>query len=188
MIVVDPEDVEPKPWRNGRGITRELWAEPSGCGAGDDFEWRLSLADLGEDGPFSRFDGVERVFTPVVGGCFELTVDGRTHRATRYQQVRFPGEAAVAVRGLTEPARVLNLMTPRGRCRGDVQVRRCHGEIAWRAGVRSLLLVAGRLAVGGVELPQLGLAVTTGPALSGTAEDALVAEVHIFRGVRPGTG
>lgn len=184
MIVVDPEDVEPKPWRNGRGITRELWAEPSGSG----FEWRLSLADLGENGPFSRFDGVERIFTPVVGGGFELTVDGRPHRATRYQQIRFPGEAAVAVHGLVEPARVLNLMTVRGRCRGEVRVRRCHGEITWHADVRSLLLLAGRLAIGDVELPRLGLAVTTGPALSGTAEDALVAEVHIFRDVQPGTG
>ncbi|MDA3624028.1 HutD family protein [Saccharopolyspora sp. WRP15-2] len=183
MIVVDPERVEPKPWRNGRGITRELWAEPPGA----DFEWRLSLADLGEDGPFSRFDAVERVFTPVVGGGFELVVDGRPHHADRYQQIRFPGEAEVALRGLVEPARVLNLMTARGRCRGEVHVRRCHGEVTWPAGVRSVLLAAGRLEIGDVELPRLGLAVAEGAALSGVAGEALIAEVHISRDAQ-GTG
>ncbi|MER5388787.1 hypothetical protein [Saccharopolyspora sp. NPDC002686] len=50
-----------------------------------------------------------------------------------------------------------------------------------------MLLAAGRLAIGDVELPRLGLAVAEGEALSGVAEDALIAEVHISRDEQ-GTG
>ncbi|MEV0703581.1 HutD family protein [Saccharopolyspora sp. NPDC050389] len=176
MIIIDSADTTPQPWRNGRGTTRELWAEPAGA----DVQWRLSLADLTEDGPFSRFDGVERVFTPVDGGGFELTVDGRPHPADRHRPIRFPGEAAVTVRGLAEPARALNLMTARGHCGGTVHVRRYDGDITWRGGVRSLFLVEGRLTIGEAELPRLGVVVATDAALTGVAEDALIAEVRIF--------
>ncbi|XES00502.1 HutD family protein [Streptomyces sp. S1D4-11] len=55
------------PWKNGGGVTREIVAWPEGADMGD-FEWRVSLADVGGDGPFSAFADVDRILTMVEGG------------------------------------------------------------------------------------------------------------------------
>ncbi|MDP3170391.1 MAG: HutD family protein, partial [Polaromonas sp.] len=44
------EDVAPTPWRNGGGVTRELIAWPTP----QDWDWRISVAEIEKDGPFSR--------------------------------------------------------------------------------------------------------------------------------------
>lgn len=55
------QDARIVPWRNGRGVTRELWVSPSTATIERlDFSWRVSLAGVTEDGPFSRFPGLER--------------------------------------------------------------------------------------------------------------------------------
>nr|WP_269810091.1 HutD family protein [Kineosporia rhizophila] len=73
-------------WRNGRGVTRELFR---------DERWRLSVATIATPGPFSVFPGLDRVF--VVGrGVVELTVDGQRHRLTAGEMLGFTGEAAVS--------------------------------------------------------------------------------------------
>jgi len=112
-LVVVPASVAPQPWRNGRGTTREL-------AVGDG--WRVSLADLTEDGPFSVFPGTDRLFTPLADG-FELVVDGTPVEARRHRPVAFPGEVDVFLRGLTAPAQALNVMTDRRTWRGVVSVR-----------------------------------------------------------------
>ena len=38
------------PWRNGGGVTREVAVDGPGA---QDFEWRISIADVNEPGPFS---------------------------------------------------------------------------------------------------------------------------------------
>lgn len=184
MIIIDSAATTPRLWRNGRGKTRELWAEPDGS----DVRWKLSLADLDEDAPFSRFDGLDRIFTPVSGTGFELVVDGRPHAAEQNRPIHFPGEAETEVRRLTEPVQALNLMTARDRCSGTVHVRRLEGETTWRNDVRALVLVAGRLMLDHAELPPLGVAISTGAGLTGVAEDALVAEIHIFHSTATATG
>jgi environmental stress-induced protein Ves len=59
--------VAPQPWRNGGGQTRELLLWPPGTSA-DDWQLRITLAEVARDGPFSPFPGVQRHFV-VVGGC-----------------------------------------------------------------------------------------------------------------------
>lgn len=112
-LVVDPATVAPQPWRNGRGTTREL-------ATGDG--WRVSLADLTADGPFSHFPRTDRVFTPL-GDGFGLVVDGVAVDVRRHQPIRFPGEAEVSVQGLTRPTQALNVMTDRGSRHGLVTLR-----------------------------------------------------------------
>ncbi|EGD04024.1 hypothetical protein B1M_13530, partial [Burkholderia sp. TJI49] len=50
-------DLVASPWKNGGGVTREIAAFPPGA-ALDAFAWRVSVADVGAAGPFSRFDGI----------------------------------------------------------------------------------------------------------------------------------
>lgn len=57
------------PWRNGRGSTLEIAREPA---AGEDFAWRLSLADIDRDGDFSAYPGYRRALVLVAGNSLHL--------------------------------------------------------------------------------------------------------------------
>jgi uncharacterized protein len=61
------------PWRNGRGTTHEIAREPD---APAEFVWRLSLADVPASGPFSPFEGYERIVVLVAGEGFQLDFGG----------------------------------------------------------------------------------------------------------------
>jgi len=57
------------PWRNGRGFTLEIAREPA---TGEDFAWRLSLADIDRDGDFSAYPGYRRALVLVAGQRLHL--------------------------------------------------------------------------------------------------------------------
>jgi environmental stress-induced protein Ves len=79
------------PWRNGKGFTREIAREPA---AGADFAWRLSLADIERDGPFSAYPGYRRALVLIAGKALNLTFQGHGSRflhSTR-RAARFEGE------------------------------------------------------------------------------------------------
>jgi uncharacterized protein len=59
-------------WRNGGGVTREVAVAGSG---GQDFEWRISIADVNAAGPFSAFPGIERIITLLDGERMDLLID-----------------------------------------------------------------------------------------------------------------
>ncbi|WP_405750345.1 HutD family protein [Streptomyces sp. NBC_00963] len=98
------------PWKNGGGVTREIAAGPEGAGM-DTFAWRVSLADVGADGPFSVFPEVTRVLTVVDGAGMELTADGAPLRADeRFVPHRFAGDVATHGRLLDGPVVNFNVM------------------------------------------------------------------------------
>ena len=49
----------------------------------DDGAWRISLADITVDGPFSVFPGRHRLLTVVDGPVLGLEVDARAMRSSR---------------------------------------------------------------------------------------------------------
>ena len=63
------------PWKNGGGVTTEIAVFPEAAGL-DDFEWRLSMATVATDGPFSLFAGVDRTLAVLDGEGIVLSVDG----------------------------------------------------------------------------------------------------------------
>ena len=74
MNLVRCDALEPQPWRNGGGLTRELLAWPSR----DDWALRISVADIRADGPFSAFPGVDRWFAVLEGdGVLLALPEGR---------------------------------------------------------------------------------------------------------------
>jgi environmental stress-induced protein Ves len=103
------------PWKNGGGLTREVAAGPAGSGL-DDFDWRISLAEVREPGPFSRFDGIDRGFA-VLDGRIRLAVDDREPITLSVGDPihAFPGEASCFATPLDGPTHDLNVMTRRGR-------------------------------------------------------------------------
>lgn len=97
----------PQPWRNGGGVTRELLTWPSAA----DWQWRLSLADIERDGPFSAFPGVQRHFAVLSGGGVALQLpEGEQRLHAGGPPLAFDGALAPACRLLAGPTRDLNLM------------------------------------------------------------------------------
>lgn len=105
-------EVAATPWKNGGGVTREL---ATGGGAGADWGWRLSLAEVAQDGPFSAFPGVDRIIAVIDGAGMDLLrPDGSTLALEPFQPVRFAGEDPLTGRRRDGPVRDLNVMVRRG--------------------------------------------------------------------------
>jgi len=102
-------------WKNGGGFTREIAAHPAGAGY-EAFDWRVSLARIARDGPFSVFPGVDRLFAVVAGAGVELAFEDAPplRLDASAAPVRFAGEANVFVRLRDGEAVALNVMTRRG--------------------------------------------------------------------------
>ena len=64
----DRHSLPATPWKNGGGLTREIVCMPHGGGL-DSFDWRVSIAHIASNGPFSTFPGVDRVITLLENGA-----------------------------------------------------------------------------------------------------------------------
>ena len=140
------------PWRNGGGSTYELAVEPPAAGL-DDFAWRISIAAVEADGPFSRYPGVDRVITLLSGGPMSLTIDGVAHDLQPLQPFSFPGETHVdCVVGT--PSRDLNLMTRRGAVSGHLELvtPSTGGSIITSAWRRVIVVLDGTVEIGPTRL------------------------------------
>jgi environmental stress-induced protein Ves len=124
LHVVRCDAVEPQPWKNGGGLTRELLAWP----ARDEWALRISVADIRADGPFSAFPGVDRWFAVLEGAGVLLTLpDGKHMVRAEGKALHFRGEAAPCCELLDGPTRDLNLMVRREAGRAAMQ-RAAPGE------------------------------------------------------------
>ncbi len=126
--IIRAQDCPPQPWKNGLGTTREIAIHPSGA-SGDDFLWRVSIAEVDSAAPFSSFPGIDRQIALLDGNGFTMTLDDdRVHALTTpYAPFAFPGEAKVAVTLADGPTRDFNLMVRRAQARGDVKVWQTSG-------------------------------------------------------------
>ena len=148
MQRIDLNGLPSQRWKNGAGTTREIAVEPAGAGT-DDFDWRLSLAEVERDAPFSAFPGVDRCVVLLRGQGMVLQAEGAAgaHDLRPLQPWSFPGERAIAARLHAGPCSDFNVMTRRGRWRADV--RALHDACAIASGhVTFLLSVSGTWQIG----------------------------------------
>lgn len=112
-----------RPWKNGAGLTREIATSPRGATL-DDFDWRVSVAEVSADGLFSAYPGVDRTIALLRGAGMRLRgEDDRVrHRLdTVAAPFHFAGEAAIEALLLDGPCSDFNVMTRRSRCHAEVQ-------------------------------------------------------------------
>ncbi|MER5866694.1 HutD family protein [Kitasatospora sp. NPDC002040] len=170
------------PWLNGGGITREVAGHPAGAGLAD-FHWRVSLADVAQGGPFSRFEGVDRVITVVEGAGMALTVAGAEHRLDApYRPFAFPGDAETGCELLGGPVVDFNVMTRRGRAAAVVEVADFQRTVTVPPDAVVLLVcLAGsaELDLADVRLDRYDAALLTGPATDLLRVDGVAAVVTI---------
>ena len=110
-------------WRNGLGWTREILRQPDR----EDWDWRLSIAEIQGDTDFSRFPGVERILVLLHGEGLRLQFDAaeaspaaQTHTETveiepPHGRRRFAGERGVHAQPSGDAVHVFNLMWRRDR-------------------------------------------------------------------------
>jgi environmental stress-induced protein Ves len=89
--ITTPEEFTVVPWKNGLGHTTELAI--SDGGSLDNFDWRLSIASVVNDGDFSNFAGYQRNLVLIEGNG--LTLDHRNGKIDKLTQLldiaRFDG-------------------------------------------------------------------------------------------------
>lgn len=105
---VDLHQCAPQAWRNGGGITHELAAWPTP----DDWQWRVSVARIDRDGPFSAFEDVQRWFAVLTGNGVRLSWP--THQTTltpQSQPLSFAGAPACHAQLVDGVTLDFNLMT-----------------------------------------------------------------------------
>ncbi len=100
-----------KPWKNGRGLTKEIALAPAGASfEKSDFDWRLSTAEIRNAGEFSVFPGYRRLLALVGGKELRLKLANKCISLTPEEVVEFSGDEAVSCELPSGPAFDLGLI------------------------------------------------------------------------------
>lgn len=119
MRIIFPHHWQTQAWQNGGGITHELLKDAS-----EPWRYRLSIAEVAQDGPFSNFDGIDRIIMLLEGKGFELCFGGGHIQALVQTQQPFPfrGEDPVQCDLIDGAVRDFNVMTRRDNTRAQAEV------------------------------------------------------------------
>lgn len=115
-------------WRNGGGITYEI-ARRSAPDDPEHFIWRVSIAEVERDGPFSSFAGLERLIAVIEGQGMELHGLRAAPAVLRpFEVLAFSGDAVVSGRLTSGPVKDFNVIFDRAQCRAKLQFLRARAE------------------------------------------------------------
>lgn len=124
---ITPAQWQTQRWQNGGGITHQLCRQDDQHG----MLWRLSIAEVATDGPFSRFDNIDRIIMLLEGNGFYLqgVVDSPKVLDTPLTPFAFAGEAPIHCALINGAVRDFNLMTRRAAVTPQLQVLSIGSEV-----------------------------------------------------------
>ena len=106
MKIITSDKFQTALWKNGGGVTHQIKQNQSE----NTYSWRFSLAEVGENGPFSRFPERARVLTVVKGQGMTLISPSDRLQAKPYCPVYFDGDIPVNGKLLNGPVLNYNLV------------------------------------------------------------------------------
>jgi uncharacterized protein len=116
MRIIRAGDCRTTPWKNGGGSTTEIAAGPEGATL-ETFDWRVSMARVASDGPFSDFPGIDRTLAVIKGAGMILSIGSNASvmLSSGTEPVSFAGDTPTSARLTEGEITDLNVMTRRGR-------------------------------------------------------------------------
>lgn len=137
---------QPVPWKNGGGVTRELASHAEDGRT----VWRLSLADITRNGPFSAFPGLARIHCIVEGVGHTLSNEYARLEAWPLDPLCFDGGVALDCRLRDGPCKAFNVIYDPARVTADPGIL-ADGPVPEVEGLRVLFVVSGSLEVAGTD-------------------------------------
>jgi len=118
--IYSPKSFQTLPWRNGLGSTVELLAETPN--KNEAFSWRLSIASVANDGPFSDFSGYDRTLILLEGPGITLNKPNGIFKVlnSSLDYANFKGEDLIDAALHDGPIKDFNVMTLRSICKSSV--------------------------------------------------------------------
>ena len=123
LSILRARDRFPTAWANGGGQTSEVIVSPAGADFST-FNWRVSVASIRANAPFSQLPGIDRHMV-VLEGPLRLEVSGQpaVEMSPTTAAVAWSADLPTYARVLAGPVAALNVMTRRGRCRATLERR-----------------------------------------------------------------
>ncbi|WP_164885154.1 HutD/Ves family protein [Rubrivivax rivuli] len=147
-------EVPAVPWKNGGGLTRELLLWPPGSTA-QDWQLRISVAEIARSGPFSAYPGIARWFCVLQGAGVALGFpDGPRVLTPDSPPLHFDGALAPGCTLLAGTTLDLNLMARQDA--GRAEMGRAVAGVPWvsRAPLRACFTIGGARLACGAASPQ----------------------------------
>jgi uncharacterized protein len=187
MRILRREDYKVMPWKNGGGITTEIAVFPPESGlSGEPFQWRVSIADVAANGPFSKFPGYDRHIMLLYGQGMRLEIDeADALDLLPFRPVSFSGDWTVRGTLTGGPVRDFNLMVARRFGRGSLICQAFSSPLSLMSDgtTRLIHLIEGEVSIGGHVMASGETAILTGiesAVLSPLASDVLFAFCSIY--------
>jgi environmental stress-induced protein Ves len=114
------------PWANGLGTSYEVASDRNADG---EWTWRVAIAPVVEEGPFSVMPGVDRELVVIEGNGMVLEVDGESVECLPSRAIRFSGDSITFARLVDGPVVDLGLMTVRDSVIGSMVVIADIGDV-----------------------------------------------------------
>lgn len=124
------QDYKKMPWKNGQGFTLEL-ARSHGEGL-ENFDWRVSIADVKSAGSFSFFPNKQRIIGVLEGTGIVLQIDKSPPVSLLQKQFHaFNGESDVYAELINEAIRDFNLIYNPEKYSARLQWVSCESVSSW---------------------------------------------------------
>lgn len=159
--IVRPEEFTTTPWKNGGGVTHEVLRDEGA----DPWRWRISIAEVSTDGPFSTFEGLSRILTVIEGAGLELHTPQGIRAARPFQPLAFSGDTPVDSRMVNGPVRDLNLIYNPQEVTASVEVVDGPASVAAGSGQTGVFCQRGQVTLDNEALPIGAFAMGQGGAI-----------------------
>jgi uncharacterized protein len=175
LKVLNTDTLPATPWKNGGGKTREIARHE----VDNALVWRISLADVANDGPFSHFPGLMRILTVIDGDGIDLHMPDKVIQARPGVPVQFSGDVPVNGRLTKGPIRDLNLIFDPSRIMATVAQVASPGPLTLGPMQTGFLVFGGLVTALGTALPKGAFALGTMAEINlGPGATGLLVRLH----------